>query len=396
MINKISLKRFIQAETFLGFLVIIFFILALIISNTNLFDDYYNSFIFTPISFKVGTFGFDTIFINLVNDGIMTFFFLLIGLEMKYHLVLGEYVDRKTLILPCFAAVGGFIVPALIYLLINFNESTSKGWAITIASDTAFILAILAFFKDHISLKLRAFIIAFSLIDDALALLSLAIFYNETINIAAISISCALIAVLAIFNYYLKIKKTSYYIIVGIFLWIAMVESGVHGTLCGIIVALLIPVKLGNGRMNNHYHNLEKKLDYAVHYYILPLFIFINSGIVLKDFTIESILSNISIGIILGLFIGKQLGIFGLSYLSIKLGYCSLPSDTSFKKFYAISVLGGIGFTLSFFIGGLAFETEELDNSIRGAVILGSLLSAFWGLLMLKLSTSDREVIEKN
>ncbi len=385
MIPSSNIRQLIKSETFSGFLIIAFFLLALLISNIDIFDDYYNSFIFTPISLTLGGVTFNTILINLVNDGIMSFFFLLIGLEMKYNLTFGEYVDRKNLILPSAAAIGGVVVPALIYIIINYNQPTIKGWAISIASDTAFILAILTFFKGHISLKLRSFVIVFSLIDDALALIILAVFYTNTINIPAIAISLGFTAILALFNF-LNIRKISYYIIVGILLWISMVESGIHGTLCGVIVALFIPIKTRNNRININYQTFENKLQFLVHNYILPLFVFINSGIVLSHFSMESLFSHVSLGIILGLFLGKQIGIFGFSYLVVKMGFCSFPYDVSKMKFYAISMLGGIGFTLSFFIGGLAFEDAELDNTIRTAIIIASLLSGVVGTMLLKKS----------
>jgi NhaA family Na+:H+ antiporter len=387
MITSINIKNIIKSETFSGMLLMFFFVLAMISSNINIFDDYYNSFVFAPISVKIGGFSFDTILINLVNDGIMSFFFLLIGIEMKYNLVLGEYQDKKTLVLPSAAALGGILVPALFYLVFNFDQPTTKGWAITIASDTAFMLAILSFFKQHVSLKLRAFIIAFSLIDDALALLILAVFYSKAINLTALTISFVFVAVLFLLNYF-NVRKTSYYLIIGIALWVSMVESGVHGTLCGVIVALAIPIRI-EGKINDNYHHLEESLRSLVYYFILPLFVFINSGIVLKHFSLEGLSSNISVGIIMGLFLGKQFGIYGFARIATKLGYCSFPENTSIRKFYAISALGGIGFTLSFFIGSLAFEVDELDNIIRAAVIIASLLSALWGVILLKMSIKD-------
>jgi NhaA family Na+:H+ antiporter len=190
---------------------------------------------------------------------------------MKYNLVMGEYVDKKTLILPSAAALGGILVPALFYIVFNYDQPTSKGWAITIASDTAFMLAILAFFKQHVSLKLRAFIIAFSLIDDALALIILAVFYSKAINLTALSVSLFFVAILLLLNY-LNVRKTFYYIAIGVALWVSMVESGIHGTLSGVIVALAIPIKI-NDKVNDNYQLLEEALRPLVHYFILPLFV---------------------------------------------------------------------------------------------------------------------------
>lgn len=382
---KINIREMVKSDTFLGFLVIFSFIFALLVCNLGIFGDYYNSFVFAPISIKFGDWSVDTILINLVNDGIMSFFFLLIGLEMKYHLTVGEYVDKEKLILPTAAAIGGIACPALIFFLFNYDQLTVKGWAITIASDTAFMIALLSFFKGHISSKLRAFIIVFSLIDDGFALIILAFFYSQKINLIFLLMSFLLCGVMAFINY-LNIRKVTVYILLGFLLWITMVEAGVHGTLSGVIVALFIPVKCANHQVNNYYVEFEHKLQHIVNFYIVPGFIFINSGIVISDFSLNSFFSNLSIGIILGLFIGKQLGIFGFSYLATKLKLCSFPKDTSVIKYYAVSVLGGVGFTLSFFIGGIAFEVEELDNIIRASIIVGSLLSALWGMMVLKWS----------
>lgn len=385
MNTKITSGEIVKSESLLGFLTIASFVLAIICCNLELFEDYYNSFIFAPISVKLGHWSVDTILINLVNDGVMSFFFLLIGLEMKYHLSVGDYLDKKTLYLPAAAAIGGIIVPASIFIYFNYGQSTMKGWAITVASDTAFMLAILSFFKQYISSKLRAFIIAFSLIDDAFALVILAVFYSSKINYTFLYIMLFICLILAMMNYF-NLRKISFYILLGFFLWLSMVQAGLHGTLSGVIVALFIPVKCSNSHVNHYFVDFERKLKEVVNYYIIPFFIFINSGIVLSSFSIDNLLTNLSLGIIFGLFVGKQIGIFGFSYAAIKLKLCSFPADTNILQYYSISILSGIGFTLSFFIGGLAFEVEELDNIIRASIIVGSFISAIFGVIMLKFS----------
>jgi NhaA family Na+:H+ antiporter len=388
-----KIKEFIKSESFAGLLLILTFVLALVISNNSLSYEYYKKVVYLPITIIIGGFSLNTFLIEIVNDGVMTFFFLLIGLEMKYHLSEGEYKERRKLILPTTAALGGLVVPAAIYILFNYNQPTLKGWAIPIATDTAFVLGILSFFKKQISLELKVFIIGFSLIDDALALIILAIFYTKTIHLTALLIAVILIGVLFILNLF-KVKPTIYYMLVGLLLWVAMVEAGIHGTLTGAIVALAIPVTVEK-MPNEHFKELEHLITPVVNYFILPIFIFINSGISFKKFSFNSTCSGVSLGIILGLFIGKQLGIFLFSYPMVKSKICALPGETSWVKFYSIAILGGVGFTLSLFIGGLTFEQGCPANSMRVAVIIGSVLSAIFGVLVLKYNSYLGSLLSK-
>jgi len=378
---KIKATNLVHSEILSGCLLIITFIAAICVANIPAFQEMYRVFVFLPISFGYGSVVHQSALINLVNDGLMTLFFLLIGLELKFHLVCGEFQDRKTLVLPTAAAVGGIVVPALIYLYFNVNSPTVKGWAIPIATDTAFMLGILSFFGRFISSKLRAFIIGFSLIDDALALLILAIFYTKSSSLGAVAVSAVLIALLLILNR-LKVERSFYYLAIGIALWIAMVEAGVHGTLCGVILALVIPVQV-NGRLNPSFQGLEHALKPLVYFFILPLFSFINSGITFDNFSSDMLMNNITVGIVSGLFIGKQVGIFFFSYVAVKKKWCALPENIGWGKFYAIAVLGGIGFTLSLFIGDLTFEVEAPNFAMRVGVIVGSLLSACFGTFVL-------------
>ncbi|WP_039455864.1 Na+/H+ antiporter NhaA [Candidatus Jidaibacter acanthamoebae] len=377
----LNLREFIKSEAFSGVLLICSLFLAVVISNTALYE-YYLKFIKLPVCLRIGGFGTTTTFLNLINDGLMTLFFLLIGLEMKYHLVVGEYKERKKLILPTFAAIGGLVIPALIYMYFNHNQITEKGWAIPVATDTAFVLGILSFFARKISLELRLFIIGFSLIDDALAIIILALFYTSAINTAALLIAALVTIALFALNYF-KVKEVKYYAILGVLLWIFIVEAGVHGTLAGVILAVFIPVAIEESNASP-LKELEANLHPFVNYCILPIFAFINSEIPLKYLTTDVLFSNLGLGIILGLFFGKQVGIFVFSYLVVKLKWCMLPNNTSWSKYYAVCVLGGIGFTLSLFIGGLTFEKQEFINIMRSSVIIASMVSALFGILILK------------
>jgi NhaA family Na+:H+ antiporter len=377
-VDKIKLTNLYDSELISGILLMISFTAAVLVANIEPWQQTYQEFVFFPATLGSGEFMYKGPLIQIVNDGLMTLFFLLIGLELKFHLVRGEFQDRQTLILPGAAAVGGIAVPALIYLWFNINSpETLKGWAIPIATDTAFMLGILSFFGNFISTKLRAFIIGFSLIDDAIALLILAIFYSKSASVIAVAASILLTGLLFMLNR-LHVTRSFYYLFIGIFLWIAMVESGIHGTLCGVVLALAIPVERGD-HINPSFHGLENVLRPIVYFVILPLFAFINSGVSLTTFSSSLLTSPLALGIILGLFVGKQVGIFVFSYLAVKFGYCSLPHNVCWPRFYAIGILGGIGFTLSLFIGDLTFEASEPHYIMRISVIIGSLLSAVLG-----------------
>lgn len=376
-----NIKEIIKHETFSSILLLIGLIAAIIISNTGLYK-YYLELVNLPLSLGIGVFETKTTFIKLVNDGLMSLFFLLIGLELKFHLIEGEYKTKKKLILPLTAALGGLIIPALIYACFNLNKSTISGWAIPIATDTAFVLGLLTFFGRKISVDLRVFILGFSLIDDVFAIIVLAFFYTKTLNFLALALCLVFVLLLALLNY-LESKNITLYMLIGALLWIAVVESGIHGTLAGILLAFFVPI--GSNYVDvSPLQRLERGLHPLVNYFILPVFAFINSEIPLKEMDITDICADLSLGIIFGLFIGKQIGIFIFSYITIKLKYCILPMDTSWAKYYAISVLGGIGFTLSLFIGSITFIDECEINTMRLSVIIGSALSALFGSLVLK------------
>jgi len=379
---KIKIRYLFDAELTSGLLLMISFALAVLVANIDPFANWYRDFVFLPITIGYQDVVYQAPFIQVVNDGLMTLFFLLIGLELKFHLVCGEFKEKKTLVLPGAAAIGGVVCPAAIYWCFNFDASaTLKGWAIPIATDTAFMLGILSFFKSLLSTPVRAFIIGFSLIDDAIALLILAIFYTQSGHPLAIFICIGLVLLLIGLNR-LKITSTSYYLGIGILLWIAMVEAGIHGTLAGIGLALAIPVQT-DGAINPSFHRLEHQLRPIVYFLILPIFAFINSGIDLNAFQLDAWNNPLALGIIFGLLCGKQLGIFLFSYLAVKCKTCTLPAGLKWLDFYGISVLGGIGFTLSLFIGDLTFEAIQPNFVMRVSVITASILSAVWGLIIL-------------
>lgn len=379
---KLKISELASSEALSGFLLISSFLLAIAVSNISEFNLLYKNFVFLPISFGYGSNIYQIPLIQLINDGLMTLFFLLIGLELKYHLVCGEFKDLRTLILPTASAIGGIIIPAFFYLKLNFASDSARGWAIPIATDTAFMLGILSFFGRMISPKLRAFIIGFSLIDDAIALLILAIFYSKSASIIAAILSCLIMIILFLLNRF-NVEKTSYYLLMGVLLWVGLVESGVHGTLAGVVVALAIPVKLEDEKINGYFQELEHEMKPWVYFVILPIFAFINSGIVISEISYETLTNPITLGIIFGLFLGKPLGMLIFSYFPVKFNYCELPENVCWPKFAGICALGGIGFTLSLFIGDLSFELSEPNYYMRVGVIVGSLLSSILGVIIL-------------
>jgi NhaA family Na+:H+ antiporter len=310
-----NIREILKHESCSSVLLLIGLVAAVIISNTDLYD-YYLELVSLPLALTVGGFETKTTLIKLVNDGLMSLFFLLIGLELKYHLIEGEYKSKEKLFLPLAAAVGGLIVPVLIYICFNFGKSTISGWAIPIATDTAFVLGLLTFFGRKISIGLRVFILGFSLIDDIFAILILALFYTKTLNFLPL-IVCFFLILLLIFLNYWKCHNVKLYMLIGFLLWIAIVESGIHGTLAGIILAFLIPI--GSNSVDvSPLQRLERGLHPLVNYFILPVFAFINSEIPIKKMAISDIYTDLSLGIILGLFVGKQIGIFMFSYLAVK------------------------------------------------------------------------------
>ena len=382
--KKIKIATLVELEVMSGLVTIFTFMLALLMANSNFTSYFYQDVISLPVTVRFGTLSFDTTIRHIINDGLITLFFLFIGMELKYQLVYGEYRDKKALVVPTFAAVGGIVMPALAYLFFNSGQDSARGWAIPIATDTAFMLAIVSLFGSSVSSKLKAFILSFSLIDDALALAILAVFYTVNIDLVAIYLSIAVVLILIVLN--LKnVKNNSVYLILGGFLWFFMLESGCNAALSGAILALTLPVMEGD-KVSPAFHRLEKIMRPLVCFVVLPFFIFINSGVDLDLISFEVLASPISLGIISGLFIGKPIGIFCFSWIAVKLKFGCLPKHLKWSSLFAISALGGIGFTLSLFIGDITFPITETNYVMRVGVIVGSLLSAMLGCLGLFIS----------
>lgn len=360
--------------------------LAFIISNNDLLLLYYRKLINLELIIGFGPFVFDKTLLKFVNDGLMAIFFFFLGLEMKYHITEGEFKERRKLLFPTITAIGGFIIPASLYTLFNYDFQEGKiGWAIPVATDTAFVLAIINLMKNKVSNSVRVFVIGWSIIDDVLAILVLAIFYTPNLAPLQLLLCSIPLTFLATLNLRKSFNRHLYYL-GGIVLWIFVVKSGVHGTIAGIIVAFFIPTNIS---IFNKTVNLVKEVSSSVHslvaFLILPLFAFVNCELPFKELSLEEAFSPISIGCFVGLVVGKPLGICSAMIIAGLWRKIELPQGTNKIQLLGIACLGGIGFTLSLFIGLLAFDSAELENQMKIGVLLASFCSALIGALIIKI-----------
>jgi NhaA family Na+:H+ antiporter len=387
MINYISkpFKWFFKLEAASGLVLLFAAIIALFISNSNLADLYFstlNKYLFIGIN----NFGLKLSVIHWINDALMAIFFFFVTLEIKREFLQGELSNIKQALLPIIAAVGGMLVPALFYVFINFGDSeTLKGWAIPSATDIAFSLGVLSLLGKRVPLSLKVFLTALAIIDDLGAIVIIALFYSGDLSIKYLILMLAAFIILLLINKF-NIKKFLPYLIVGLFLWDFTHNSGVHATIAGVLLAMTIP-----HRKKEKDFSLLIKIEHAISPYvafgIMPLFAFANAGVSLEGLTFASLLNKVPLGILLGLFVGKQLGVFIFSYVSIKAKIAQMPSDTSWYNFYGVGVLTGIGFTMSLFVGNLAFtENMQYMDGVKIGVLTGSLLSTLFGYFLILLT----------
>lgn len=381
-----TIEEFIKKESSSGILLIAVTLLALLLQNSFL-TDAYTHFLHTPVHISIGTFGIAKPLLLWVNDGLMAIFFFLIGLEVKREVLEGELSSKSQIALPAIAALGGMIVPALVFTFFNHTDAFAmNGWAIPTATDIAFALGILSLLGNRVPVSLKIFLMALAIIDDLGAIVIIALFYTSDLSFVSISIALGSIVVLVGMNQ-LKVIKKAAYILVGIVLWISVLKSGVHATIAGVVLAFCIPL-YSTTRKGEHFSMLkemEHYLHYGVAFFILPLFAFVNAGVDLKDLAPSAIASDVSLGIILGLFLGKQVGVFGFSFLAIKLGFASLPTGSNFKQLYGVAILTGIGFTMSLFVNSLAYnDTDLFHYADKLAILLGSFLSGIVGYFYLR------------
>ncbi len=391
MFNYISkpFRWFFKLEAASGLLLLVSAILALYVSNSSYSDFYFKSlehYLFIGIN----SFGLKLSLLHWINDALMAIFFFFVTLEIKREFLQGELSSLKQASLPIIGAVGGMLVPALIYIFINIeNPNTLNGWAIPSATDIAFSIGILSLLGSRVPLSLKVFLTALAIIDDLGAIVIIAFFYTGDLNIKYLILIFVTFGGLYILNK-LNIKKFLPYLILGLFLWFFTYKSGVHATIAGVLLACSIP-----HRKKEHDFSLLVKIEHLISpyvaYLIMPIFAFANAGVSLQGLTFSSLLNPVPLGILLGLFLGKQFGVFAFSYVSIKLGLAKMPNNSNWINFYGVGVLTGIGFTMSLFVGNLAFvENTEYMDGVKIGVLSGSLLSTIFGFVLLYLSPKNK------
>lgn len=383
-------KAIIQNETFPGVLLIIFTALALLCQNTYfsaIYEDFFHAeFV---IGFADSDLQLKKNLLHWINDGLIAIFFLNVGLELKYEVLRGQLRNIRSVSLPIFGALGGMATPAFIFFLLNYGDPAAlKGWAIPTATDIAFAVGVLMLLGSRVPSSLKLFLLSLAIFDDLGAIIIIALFYTSELSFMAMSVCLVCICVLFLLNF-LKVSKLPPYFIVGVLLWLAMLESGVHATLSGVIVALFIPIEKRNGE--EFLKILYAELSPWVSFFILPLFAFANAGVDLREMNSEFLFSSVSLGIFFGLFLGKQIGVFVFSWLSIKFRLAHLPPNVSYKQFYGICILTGIGFTMSLFVDGLSYGLDDYGHADRLAILLASLVSACVAYVYIRLMPNSAE-----
>ncbi len=381
------IEDFIKKESSSGILLIFTTILALILSNTFM-APLYQSFLHIPVEIRIGALHLDKSLYHWVNDGLMAIFFLLVGLEVKREIMEGHLSSVRQVALPGIAAVGGMAIPAVVYLAFNMdNPIAVNGWAIPTATDIAFALGILSLLGKRVPVSLKIFLMALAIIDDLGAIVIIAVFYTKQLSMLSIGVAAAALAVLIVLNRFGVAKKAAYFI-VGAVLWVSVLKSGVHATLAGVALAFTIPLNARNeeGKRFSLLKELEHDLHYWVAFFILPLFAFVNAGVNVTEISLDQMAGPVPMGILLGLFLGKQAGVFGFSWLAIKFGWAKLPEGGTWRQLYGVSILTGIGFTMSLFIVTLAFEDDSVFfYTDKLAILVGSFFSGVIGYLLLRM-----------
>ncbi len=384
-----TIRNFLRMESAGGIVLMLAAGLALIAANTGA-ATLYGYFIETPVEVRVGALQIAKPLFLWVNDGLMAIFFFLVGLELKREFLEGELSRPANVMLPAVGAVGGMLVPVGIFVALNHGDAAAmRGWAIPAATDIAFALGILMLVGSRVPVSLKVFLVSLAIFDDLGAIVIIAIFYSADLSLTALMVALACLAVLAILNQR-NVMSVPTYIFVGLIMWTAVLKSGVHATLAGVALAAFIPMRDPADKSHSPLRELEHDLHQVVAFGVLPMFAFVNAGIDLGGIGFDDLLHAVPLGIAAGLFVGKQVGIFVLCYLAIKLGLARLPDGAGWGGLYGVSILCGVGFTMSLFIGSLAFENTTLDPNLvfdeRLGIILGSLLSGIMGYIVLRLT----------
>lgn len=384
-----ALKRFFAMDTAPSILLILATIIALVMQNSIL-EHLYVIIKETPVAIQFGDFKIEKNFLLFINDGLMAIFFLLVGLEIKREILEGHLSNRDQIALPAIAALGGIIAPAAIYSFLNWNDPvTLHGWAIPAATDIAFALGILMLLGNRVPASLKVCLVAIAIIDDLAAVIIIALFYTSKLSLFSLGLAFAGLIIAIICNRR-GVTNLSVYSLLGIFIWACVLKSGVHATLAGVALGLIIPMRAKNEDGKSPLIVMEHALHPWVAFGVIPVFAFANAGVSLSGVTLETFLHPVSLGIILGLFLGKQIGVMTFTFIGAKLGLCRLPADVSWQQYYGMALLTGIGFTMSLFIGTLAFESLEHASDVRLGVLGGSILSALTGIAILLLSTKKK------
>jgi len=379
------IRNFLKQEASAGILLMMAALAAIVVANSGL-SPLYDMLLTTPVAVQVGTFSVDKPLLLWVNDGLMAVFFFLVGLELKREFMEGELKDKRNVTLPAFGALGGMVIPVLFYLYFNAGDNTAmQGWAIPAATDIAFALGILSLLGKRVPLSLKVFLTSLAIFDDVGAIVIIAMFFTEQITFSAL-----IVAGLSIVGLFFMNKRgvtaKSVYILMGLIMWTAMLKSGVHATLAGVILAAFIPMRDRANPEISPLKELEHDLHTAVAFMILPIFAFCNAGIDLGAMTAADLMHPITLGIATGLFVGKQIGVFAFCWVALKLKLCVLPKGMTMASLYGAALLCGVGFTMSLFIGSLAFEETGVDLFFdeRLGILIGSILSGVAGYILLR------------
>lgn len=372
-----QLNDFVKKDSSSGILLVAMAFLALLLANIPL-SALYEEFLSLPVHIRLGEFEIAKPLVLWINDGLMALFFFLTGLEIKREIMAGELSSPSQVVLPGIGAIAGIVTPALLFYWLNHNDANGlRGWAIPSATDIAFAVGVFMLFKTKLPLSLKLFLLSVAIFDDIGAIIIIALFYSTELSTVSLIIGLMGLGALFLLNYF-EVRRQSIYVFIGVIVWAAVLKSGVHATLAGFAVALFVPLRLKNTNGEPMLEYMEHGLKPWVSFFILPLFAFANAGVNLNGVSMSAFLDPLPLGIALGLFVGKQFGIFSVCFIAIKLGFARLPHNATWLQFYAVCVLCGIGFTMSLFIGSLAFEnySPEYGIQVKLGVLTGSLASA--------------------
>ena len=380
-----NVNDFLKLEAASGIILMFAAVAAMIIANSP-FAPYYDMLLDIPVMVAVGSFEIAKPLLLWINDGLMALFFFLVGLELKREFLEGDLSKPGQITLPAIGALGGMLIPALCYVAFNYNDPEAiNGWAIPTATDIAFALGILSVIGSKVPLQLKVFLTSLAIFDDLGAIIVIALFYTDQLSMLSLIFAAVILSTLFIMNKR-GVTSTAPYIFLGIVLWVAVLKSGVHATLAGVVLAFFIPIKGKEGEPSP-LKSLEHNLHSLVAFIILPVFAFANAGISFAGIGVEQVMAPVPLGIIVGLIVGKQLGVFGFCFIAIKLGIAQLPQNVNWRLLYGAAILCGVGFTMSLFIGSLAFEQGNSGNLIfqdRLGIVIGSLISGVFGYFVIK------------